>query len=66
MYYTFLSYFLILSLAGSQEQSNDENFELHVVSYEEFEAFVNATGYVTDAEKYGCHLFSKMSTNSRS
>lgn len=53
MYYTFLSYFLILSLAGSQEQSNEENFELHVVSYEEFEAFVNATGYVTDAEKYG-------------
>ena len=59
MYYTFLSYFLILSLAGSQEQSNEENFELHVVSYEEFEAFVNATGYVTDAEKYGWSFVQK-------
>jgi formylglycine-generating enzyme required for sulfatase activity len=46
-------------LAGSQEQSNEENFELHVVSYKEFEAFVNATGYVTDAEKYGWSFVQK-------
>ena len=59
MYYKFLSYLLILSLAGSQEQSNEENFELHVVSYKEFEAFVNATGYVTDAEKYGWSFVQK-------
>lgn len=59
MYYKFLSYLLILSLAGSQEQSNEENFELHVVSHKEFEAFVNATGYVTDAEKYGWSFVQK-------
>ena len=53
MSFAFLSYLLILLFAGSHEQSNEENIELHVVSYEEFEAFVNATGYVTDAEKYG-------------
>ena len=53
MSFAFLSYLLILLFAGSHEQSNEENIELHVVSYEEFETFVNATGYVTDAEKYG-------------
>ena len=66
MYYTFLSYLLILSLAGSQEQSNEENFELHVVSYEEFEAFVNAPAMLLMLKNMGGHLFSKMSTISRS
>ena len=59
MPFSFISYLLILSLAGSQEQSNEENFELHVVSYKEFEAFVNATGYVTDSEKYGWSFVQK-------
>ena len=59
MSFSFLSYLLILLFAGSHEQSNEENIELHVVSYEEFETFVNATGYVTDAEKYGWSFVQK-------
>ena len=59
MGFSFISYLLILLLAGSQEQSNEENIELHVVSYEEFEIFVNATGYITDAEKYGWSFVQK-------
>jgi len=59
MPFSFISYLLILFLSCSQEQSNEENIELHVVSYEEFEAFVNATGYVTDAEKYGWSFVQK-------
>lgn len=59
MRFSFISYPLILFLSCSLEQSNDENIELHVVSYEEFEIFVNATGYVTDAEKYGWSFVQK-------
>ena len=59
MSFSSLSYLLILLFAGSHEQSNEENIELHVVSYEEFETFVNATGYVTDAEKYGWSFVQK-------
>lgn len=32
---------------------------MHVVSYEEFETFVNATRYVTDSEKYGWSFVQK-------
>ena len=59
MSFSFISFLLILFLAGSHEQSNEENIELHVVSYEEFEAFVNATSYVTDAETYGWSFLQK-------
>ena len=59
MSFSFISYLLILFLSCYQEQSNEENIELHVVSYEEFETFVNATGYVTDAEKYGWSFVQK-------
>ena len=59
MSFSFISFLLILFLSGSHEQSNEENIELHVVSYEEFETFVNATGYVTDAEKYGWSFVQK-------
>ncbi len=59
MTFTFISYFLIQFLSGSQGQSNQENLELHVVSYEEFETFVNTTGYVTDSEKYGWSFVQK-------
>lgn len=59
MPFSFISYLLILFLSCSQEQSNEENIELHVVSYEEFETFVNATRYVTDSEKYGWSFVQK-------
>ncbi len=32
---------------------NKSDKHLEVVTYEQFEAFVNATNYITDAEKYG-------------
>lgn len=32
---------------------NKEEFALQAVSYAQFESFVNETGYITDAEKYG-------------
>ena len=59
MSFSFISCLLILFLSGYHEQSKEENIELHVVSYEEFETFVNATVYVTDAEKYGWSFVQK-------
>ncbi len=39
MSFSFISFILILFLSGSHERSNEQNIELHVVSYEEFERF---------------------------
>ena len=50
---------LILFLSVNQVKDDKENVELQVVTFEQFEKFVTATGYVTDAEKYGWSFVQK-------
>ncbi len=50
---------LILFLSVNLVKDDKENVELKVVTFEQFEKFVTATGYVTDAEKYGWSFVQK-------
>ncbi len=48
--YNLLAIFILSALTGS---CSKKGLKLSPVTYEQFEAFVDATAYVTDAERYG-------------
>jgi len=47
-------FIIVISICGCYTLSScDQNTHLSPVTYGQFEAFINDTGYITDAERYG-------------